>query len=144
MTMGSVHVEEEPRQPREEATFTRKEPVAADNRRVNPRYGVELDVTMSSDHNFYAGFAENISTGGLFIATHLLKPVGEHFEISLTLPGQQEPIRGIGEVRWVREYSERSNTPPGMGIRFVSLSPGAADAIDRFLKDRQPLFYDDE
>jgi len=142
--MGSPRVHEEPPQPRDEATFTQKEHAAADNRRVHPRYGVELDVTMSSDHNFYAGFAENVSSGGLFIATHLLKPVGEHFEISLRLPWQAEPIRGIGEVRWVREYSEQSNTPPGIGVRFVSLSDGAAESIDRFLKDRQPLFYDDE
>lgn len=144
MANAEPRLQDEPREPREEATFTKKAAVAADNRRVNPRYAVELDVTMSSEHNFYAGFAENISTGGLFIATHLLRPAGEKFEISVNLPGCPEPIRGMGEVRWVREYSEESNTPPGMGIRFVSLSPGAVEAIDTFLRDRQPLFYDDE
>jgi uncharacterized protein (TIGR02266 family) len=142
--MGSLQAPDERREPRDEATFTKKASIAADNRRAQPRFGVELDVTLSSEHNFYAGFAENISTGGLFIATHQLRAAGERFEISVTLPGQTEPIQGVGEVRWIREYSERSNTPPGMGIRFVSLSSGAAEQIDAFLKDRQPLFYDDD
>ena len=43
-----------------------------DNRRRHLRYAVELDVSMSSEHNFYAGFAENLSEGGVFVATHSL------------------------------------------------------------------------
>ncbi len=134
----------EARSPRDEATFTKNPSVSPDNRRITPRYSVDLDVTMSSEHNFYSGFAENISSGGLFIATHLLKPVGERLEIVLTLPGAPEPIRAMGEVRWVREYSERSNVPPGVGIRFVNLPDDAARAIEAFVKDREPLFYDDD
>ncbi len=44
----------------------------------------------------------------------------------------------------MRVFSERSNVPPGLGIRFVELSHAAQAAIERFLKDREPLFYDDE
>ena len=73
-----------------------------------------------------------------------LKPAGERMEIVLHLPDREEPIRAVGEVRWVRLYSERSNVPPGMGIKFVDLPTDSASAIDRFLKDREPLFYDDE
>ncbi|HEX7670533.1 MAG TPA: TIGR02266 family protein, partial [Polyangiaceae bacterium] len=98
----------------------------------------------SSEHNFYAGFAENISSGGLFIATHVLKPVGEKLEISVNLPDRAEAIRCMGEVRWVRDYSERSNVPPGLGIRFIGLPAPDAEAIERFLKDREPLFYDED
>jgi uncharacterized protein (TIGR02266 family) len=141
-------VEEEARGTRDEATFTRTdvsgEAAAEDNRRIHPRFAVDLDVTMSSEHNFYAGFAENISSGGLFIATHVLKPVGEKLEISVTLPDRAEAIRCRGEVRWVREYSERSNVPPGLGIRFIGLPAPDAEAIERFLKDREPLFYDED
>jgi uncharacterized protein (TIGR02266 family) len=133
------------RTPREEATFsTKQDSFIPDHRRRAPRYSVDLDVTMSSDHNFYAGFAENISSGGLFVATYVRRPKGDRMEIVLNLPGHPEPIRAVGEVRWVREFSERSNVPPGLGVRFVELPDGAAAAIDRFLKDREPLFYDDE
>src|SRR5262249_25746610 len=133
------------RKPREEATFSQKQDsVTPDNRRRAPRYSVDLDVTMSSDHNFYAGFAENISSGGLFVATYVQRPKGDRMEIKLNLPGIPEPICAIGEVRWVRVFPERSNVPPGLGIRFVELPDVAREAIERFLKDREPLFYDDE
>jgi uncharacterized protein (TIGR02266 family) len=133
------------RTPRDEATFSRsQDSFTPDKRRRAARYSVDLDVTMSSDHNFYAGFAENISSGGLFVATYVRRPKGDRMEIVLNLPGHPEPIRAVGEVRWVREFSEHSNVPPGLGVRFVELPDGAASAIDRFLKDREPLFYDDD
>jgi hypothetical protein len=60
------------------------------------------------------------------------------------LPGAPEPIRGAGVVRWVRVYSEASNVPPGMGIRFDPLGPAAVQTIETFLAQREPLFYDEE
>jgi uncharacterized protein (TIGR02266 family) len=113
-------------------------------RRKHSRFRVDLDVTVTSEHNFYAGFVENMSVGGIFIATHQLKPVGERLEFSVNLPGVDEPIRGMGEVRWVRVYSESSNVPPGMGIKFDQLEPKSVRAIEEFLSQREPLFYDDE
>lgn len=134
-----------PRPPREEATFSRKpESSTPDNRRRAPRFSVDLDVTMSSDHNFYNGFAENISSGGLFVATHVRRPKGDRLEIVINIPGHPEPIRAVGEVRWSRDYSEHSNVPPGLGVRFVELPESDAKVIENFLKDREPIFYDDD
>ena len=53
-------------------------------------------------------------------------------------------VRPSGEVRWVRLYNEQSDTSPGLGIRFLDLPPGATAAIDRFLAQREPLFFDDD
>jgi uncharacterized protein (TIGR02266 family) len=115
-----------------------------ENRRVHSRFAVELDVSISSDHNFYAGFTENLSGGGIFVATHVLKPEGSMVEFSVFLPGSDTAVKGKGEVRWVRPYHERSNVPPGMGIRFVELAPGAEEEIRRFIGQRDPMFFDDE
>jgi len=138
--------------PRREAEFKKntsgspgsRESRDASGRRVHDRFGVELDVTVTSDHNFYAGFVENMSVGGIFIATHQLKPVGSRLEFSVTLPGREQPIKGSGEVRWVRVYSETSNVPPGMGIRFDKLDPDSQRGIEEFLAQREPLFYDED
>jgi uncharacterized protein (TIGR02266 family) len=105
---------------------------------------VDLDVSLGSEHNFYSGFAENISAGGVFVATHLVKPVGERMEISINLADSGTMVRGVGEVRWVREYNEASDTPPGMGIRFIELAAGAEGVIQSFLATRDPLFFDDD
>jgi uncharacterized protein (TIGR02266 family) len=129
-----------------EAVFTRLDegPSSRPRRREFPRYSVDLDVSLGSDHNFYAGFAENLSSGGVFVATHLLQPVGEEIRFSIHLPEMQAAVAGTGEVRWIREFNEQSDLPPGMGIRFRQLEPGAQELIMRFLDRREPLFYDDD
>jgi uncharacterized protein (TIGR02266 family) len=132
-----------PRDTPEEATFTRTPVRISDGRRAHARFTVDLDVSLESDHNFYAGFAENLSAGGIFVATHKALPIGEVVVLSIRLPGLAQPIECAGEVRWVREYSERSNVPPGLGLRFVDIAPGGTDAIERFLENREPLFFDD-
>lgn len=45
----------------------------------------------------------------------------------------------MGEVRWTRTYSETSTSLPGLGIRFVNLSPEAVALIERFVRNREPL-----
>ena len=117
---------------------------SADNRRSHPRFAVEVEVGIHTDHNFYAGFSENLSEGGLFVATHRIQPVGSLVEISITVPSSEQPIRARGEVRWLRSYNEASDAPPGMGIRFVELDVASSESIQGFLTHRDPLFYDDD
>lgn len=112
--------------------------------RVHARAAVELDVSLGSDHNFYGGFAENLSAGGVFVATHLTRPVGEVIELSIHIPAHNLEIKGTGEVRWIREFNDQSDVPPGMGIKFLELEDGSQEAIDEFLTKREPLFFDDD
>lgn len=115
------------------------------NRRQHQRHAIALEVEIddTSDHNFYTGITLDLSEGGVFVATHLEKRIGTLVDLVLHLPGTTEPLRCSGEVRWVRAYSESSDSPPGLGIRFVALDPSAHASIQRFLSDRAPLFYDD-
>lgn len=129
--------------PPNDAKFAESSPESS-NRRDATRFRVELEVGVVSEHNFYQGFAENLSAGGVFVATHVFKPVGALIDFSIQLPDSDVPITGLGEVRWVREYRESSDARPGMGVRFIRLSHGAQDRIERFLQDREPLFFDDE
>ena len=116
---------------------------AGAHHREHSRFTVDLDVTVGSDHNFYAGFAENLSAGGVFIATHKLKPVGSQIDLSINLP-DAVTLRALGEVRWIRMFNEHSDTPPGMGVRFLEIDEASVAAIGVFLSRRDPLFFDDE
>jgi uncharacterized protein (TIGR02266 family) len=113
-------------------------------RREHDRFAVDLEVSVFSETNFYAGLAENLSAGGLFIATHQMQKVGSKINLSLRMPDSEEVFQIVGEVRWVRLYNETSDTSPGLGVRFAELPPGAGAAIDKFLGQREPLFFDDE
>jgi uncharacterized protein (TIGR02266 family) len=114
-------------------------------RRTSVRVDVEVEVGFESDHNFYTGLTQDISSGGLFVATHHLRPVGTHVLVSFTLPGRKEAIRADSEVRWLRDArAMRTDQPQGMGLRFLDLAPADKAAIVAFLKTRDSLYYDDE
>lgn len=131
------------REPREEASIVAVPPTALEHNREHSRFSVDLDVTIGSDHNFYAGLAENLSAGGVFIATHELKPVGSKIELSVHLPGGAR-VQASGEVRWLRVFNEHSDSPPGMGVKFCTLDANSTAAIEAFLSERDPLFFDDD
>jgi uncharacterized protein (TIGR02266 family) len=110
--------------------------------RSHRRLSLELEVSLQSDSNFYLGLTENLSNGGIFVATHLVRPVGTLVAMTLRLPNRKMPLALGGRVRWVREVSDSPDAPPGMGIEFEALSAADANAIREFLAARTPLFFD--
>lgn len=119
---------------------------ATDSARVHPRKALAVEVSLQSETNFYVGFSQNISAGGLFVATYDTRPVGERFPVEFELPGRNEVLRCLAEVAWVREYREnddlgKQGIVPGMGLRFVGLSEEQQTAIAGFLDEREPLFF---
>jgi uncharacterized protein (TIGR02266 family) len=114
-------------------------------RRTSPRIDVEVEVGFESDHNFYTGLTQDISSGGLFVATHQLRRVGSQIRVKFTLPGKKEPIEADTEVRWIRDSrAMKTDAPEGMGLKFVGLSAPDRAAIEKFLQQRDSLYYDDE
>jgi uncharacterized protein (TIGR02266 family) len=112
-------------------------------RQDRARLEVRLIVSVSSESNFYIGFTENLSDGGVFVATHAPRSIGHGVDLIIVLPGES-PIRASGTVRWLRQYSEDNETVPGMGVRFEELAPEDAARIHEFMKSRAPMFFDDE
>jgi len=119
------------------------EHLAHDHRRSVQRIAIEAFIGFQSDSNFYTGFSEDISTGGIFIATFDLRPIGSQMLVNFTLPdGHLVSTNGI--VRWVREYNESCReAEPGMGVQFDRLGPEDRARIERYLVEREPIFYDE-
>lgn len=109
--------------------------------RACPRADLSVEVSLDSDHNFFLGLTENISEGGLFVATHVLRPIGTTLSVELALPGAERAFRAECEVRWLRIYNEASDTPPGMGLMFRDLSEDDAALIRAFVEQRTPLLW---
>lgn len=123
---------------------TGEEAPPSHDRRHNQRVYLETHVGFESENNFYTGFTEDISEGGLFLATHNLLPMGTEIDLSFQLP-DESIVNILGRVRWVREPRswEDQETQPGMGIQFEDVTPETRDAIQMFVEMRAPLFYDD-
>ena len=118
-------------------------PGAAPAGRSTARIPMQTQVDMSSDSNVFTGFSTNLSEGGVFVATVSLLPVGTPVDLTFTLPGNTR-ISVKGEVRWTREIDDRvPDVFPGVGVRFVELGVDAAEALHRFVAEREPLFYPD-
>ena len=102
--------------------------------RSHRRLSLELEVSLQSDSNFYLGLTENLSNGGIFVATHLIQPIGTLVAMTLRLPNRKMPLALGGRVRWVRDASESLEAPPGMGIEFNKLSGNERDSIERLIR----------
>jgi len=114
-----------------------------DLRRVFDRASLSLEVTLERDHGFFTGFTENLSEGGLFVATHMPSKVGDRVILAMSLPGAATAVRTECEVRWLRLFSETSDAPPGMGLRFVRLSEDDKREITAFVARRATRLPDE-
>lgn len=111
-------------------------------RRTASRVDLCVGVGFQSDTNFYAGFTEDLSEGGLFVATHMLQPLGTELALTFSLPNGYE-ISTVAIVRWVRDpRNHDDDAVPGMGVQFNALSSADLDMIRQFIALREPIFYD--
>jgi Tfp pilus assembly protein PilZ len=108
---------------------------------------VAAELGAHSATNFYKGLSGNdvVDSGGIFIATYQIPPIGQNLLIRVSLPGGYEfEARGI--VRWTREASPVSrgeSVSPGFGAQFTEISLEARQLVYRYARNREPLFHDD-
>jgi len=108
-----------------------------------PRVPLEVEITLESEHNFFTGITNNISEGGIFIATPAPPPVGSEVGFQLVLGDLRFPVAGV--VRWVREEIAASpGAPAGCGVRWGHLPEGALAAVHRFVAARETDFYEED
>lgn len=138
---STQHITEVPTQPKLPAA--QKQVQLADHkRRVYPRIRLGTSVLFgTSKHFFFTGFTENISTGGIFIATYDIEPcVGDRFSISMKLSEEYE-LQTDCEVVWIREYSSKSpEISPGFGCKMLHLSAEEQAIINQFIAQAGSVF----
>ena len=123
-----------------------KNDVLFKEQRTKQRYeaeiAVDFSITGDTIHTFYLGFAQDISEGGVFLATHQSYPIGSVMTINLDIAGSKISVEAV--VRWVRDPKdfEGSDIEPGMGLQFVNLPEKEKSIIDAFIQKREPMFVD--
>jgi uncharacterized protein (TIGR02266 family) len=113
-------------------------------RRKHERVQAVVEVSLTSEHNFYTGFTQDISEGGVFIAGIDLFPIGTPVEFALRLGTGAIVLTGV--VRWVREPGpDTEEAMPGIGVEFIDLHPVVKDRINEFIRSRrESLFFADD
>lgn len=105
-----------------------------DERRVEERVEVEVEVRYRTIQDFLAAYSRNISGGGLFIRTPQPQPLNQQVQLRFTLPGLDRRFEMGGIVVW-SNASPRSSFPPGMGIKFVQVAPEDVERIHEFVRN---------
>ena len=104
------------------------------------RMRLNAKVTIRSQTNFFMGFSENISEGGVFISTLSPPSIGEKIDVQMPVGDGTVVVHGI--VRWHRQQPDGSLS--GCGVQFINLGQGHQQSIEDLIRilRKEPLFVD--
>ena len=77
--------------------------------------------------------ANNVSQGGMFLRTPVLRPIGERVQVVIIHPETDRDFEIEAEVAHTNEHGTPEN-PKGMGLKFHELRPETKTALDAFIK----------
>jgi type IV pilus assembly protein PilZ len=100
------------------------------DRREHPRFSApDFTVDYYDGENFLFAYIDNISEMGIFIRSDDPLPVGTHLVLRFG-PGNLARLELEGEVVWINAvHCDGSHINPGMGVRFLSLTPDQRETV---------------
>lgn len=104
-------------------------------RRRFARVEARLQVQFVYADGFFELETDDLSLGGLFIATEQLLPQGERLRLVLHVPGERPAIKAVAEV--VRRVERpAAGRPRGIGVRFIELDAEERRVLLDYLQQR--------
>lgn len=106
-------------------------------RREWTRVIVDLEVDYSNSDNFLFAYIRDISETGIFIRTNQPEEPGTILNLRFKPDdGVRQLLQLEGEVIWVNRLrpGHPDNINPGMGVRFVSLTPESRHRLVEYIK----------
>jgi len=110
-------------------------PMQQDNRRKFARIYLDskVKVVFRETEQRNQLLLDNISEGGLFLASEQLKPVGTKLHFEFRVQDGGETISGFGIVRWIESDPDKRK---GMGIQFVEINPEGKKIISELFRKK--------
>ncbi len=115
-----------------------------EHRRTSKRTKFDIEVGIATRHRLFVGLTDNISTGGLFIATDEELKRGDRIEVRFNIPGNEHTFHKQAEVAWTRPYDELGNdrnSQAGAGLKLLDLSDTEKRLLNGFIAEHEPLFF---
>ena len=100
--------------------------------RQHDRSAAIIKVNYSTHGALKMDYAQNISRGGLFLATNNAFEMHQDIELQLNTPGLKRPVAVPGKVRWIGERG----TPPvrGIGVQFMLDDPAVRAHVEGMIE----------
>jgi len=98
-------------------------------RREHQRFETAIAVDYASGDTFLFAYLQNISEMGIFIRTDHPARVGTRLRLRFNVD-DGEPLTLDGEVTWINPLRDTGdNLNPGMGVRFIELTPDKREHV---------------
>jgi type IV pilus assembly protein PilZ len=112
-------------------------------RREHQRFDTSIAVDYASGDTFLFAYLQNISEMGIFIRTDHPKPVGTRLRLRFQT-NDGDPLDLDGEVTWINPLrASGDNLNPGMGVRFIELTPYKRERVVGLVRTVAYLHKDD-
>lgn len=99
------------------------------DRREHQRFATSIAVDYASGDTFLFAYLQNISEMGIFVRTDHPLSVGARLRMRFQTD-DSEPLTLEGEVAWINPLKQNGdNLNPGMGVRFVALTPDTREQV---------------
>jgi Tfp pilus assembly protein PilZ len=109
-----------------------QQPAQPPVRRRHPRYAATFLIRLPDRGELNSYYSKDISTGGTFLRTTLLKQVGDLLELLLIHPETDQEFGLAAKV--VRVVEAPCESEQGMGLAFEPLSPAQRDKLEIFIE----------
>lgn len=104
-------------------------------RRGHFRLPSHVHVDFASGELLRTAEVENMSEGGVFLATERPLPVGTPLRLLVPAEDDSQWISLEAEVAWTRR-TRQGGTGPGMGLRFIGVEPEQRRILEQLLLSR--------
>jgi uncharacterized protein (TIGR02266 family) len=101
-------------------------------RRREPRHAIKIDVNYSFGESYLYSRSGNISEMGIFLLSNEPLARGTRIELRFAVPGEPDPLRVMGEVRWI--VHPGAGQEPGMGVQFLDPTDEFRDRVRELIR----------
>jgi uncharacterized protein (TIGR02266 family) len=109
---------------------------AAPEKRTSPRSKASFMVRFRTAERLEQFVSHNLSEGGMFLSTPVLRATGDRVQVVLVHPETDEDFEIEAEVAHVNPVDSEEGKK-GMGLKFISLSEESKVALDAFIKSKK-------
>ncbi len=96
----------------------------------------------SNTTNGFLFDAQNITTSGIFLKTHLRPKIGSRVELKLDINNKAMPLMLKGKVVWIADKKKHAYRYPGVGIKFREIPAEENTRLRNFIKNKLVNFRD--
>jgi len=103
-------------------------------RRSVERARARIRISFKEARDLFRAYIGNLGSGGLFIKTARILPVGTLLDLEFNLPKRDQIVHTKAKVAWARSQDmSTEKLPPGMGAEFIDMNPEDRELLKNYI-----------